>query len=72
MNPNVNEALLTEKQAATFIAMSVSFLRQSRMDGQRRNRCSGPPWVQAGRSVRYDPVDLEKWKADHRRFPTEA
>ena len=72
MNPKVNEDLLTEKQAATYIAMSVSFLRQSRMDGCRRNRCPGPPWIQAGRGVRYDPVDLEKWKADHRRFPTEA
>ena len=71
MNSHVNEALLTERQAAASIAMSVSFLRQSRMDGIRRNRCPGPPWVQVGRSVRYDPVDIEKWKARHRRFPTE-
>ncbi len=72
MNAQVNEALLTEKQAAAFIAMSVSFLRQSRMDGKRSTRSPAPPWVQVGKSIRYDPLDLRAWKAEHRRFPTEA
>jgi predicted DNA-binding transcriptional regulator AlpA len=54
--------LLTEKQAAKYIGMSRSFLRQSRMDGNRNNRTPGPPWIQVGsRSIRYRVEDLDEW-----------
>ena len=44
---------LTEKEAARYTAMSCSFLRQARMDGDRKNRTPGPPYLKIGRSVRY-------------------
>ncbi|MEE9473839.1 MAG: DNA-binding protein, partial [Acidimicrobiia bacterium] len=33
--------------------MSVPFLRQSRMEGNRENRTPGPPFIKVGRAVRY-------------------
>ena len=58
--------VLIEKQAAWYIAMSVSFLRQSRMNGDRRNRTPGPPFVRIGRSIRYRVEDLDRWLLEHR------
>lgn len=52
---------LTENQAATYIAMSRSFLAQSRMDGNRGNRTPAPPFIKIGRSVRYLREDLDRW-----------
>jgi len=56
-----NSRALTENQAATYIAMSRSFLAQSRMDGNRDNRTPAPPFIKIGRSVRYLREDLDRW-----------
>ncbi len=61
-----NHRLLTEKQAAPYIGMSRSFLRQSRMNGKRRNRTSGPPFLKIGRKVLYLADDLDAWLLEHR------
>ncbi len=54
--------LLTEAQAAQYIGMSRSFLRQSRMHGIRENRTPGPAWIQVGtRSIRYPIASLDEW-----------
>ena len=54
--------LLTEAEAAQYISMSRSFLRKSRMDGNRDNRTSGPPYVRVtNRAIRYDIRDLDGW-----------
>ncbi|MDG4562963.1 MAG: helix-turn-helix domain-containing protein [Candidatus Competibacter sp.] len=58
--------LLTDSEAAEYIGMSVSFLRQSRMEGRRDNRTAGPPFIRMGRSIRYDPQDLDAWLASNR------
>ena len=58
--------LLTEKQAAPYIGMSRSFLRQSRMNGKRRNRTPGPPFLKIGRQVLYLADDLDAWLLEHR------
>ncbi len=58
--------LLTEKQAAPYIGMSCSFLRQSRMNGMRQNRNPGPPFLKIGRKVLYLADDLEAWLLEHR------
>ena len=58
--------LLTEKQAAPYIGMSRSFLRQSRMNGERQNRTSGPPFLKIGRKVLYLAEDLDAWLMEHR------
>ena len=58
--------LLTEKQAAPYIGMSRSFLRQSRMNGKRQNRTPGPPFLKIGRKVLYLADDLDTWLMEHR------
>ena len=59
--------LLSEKQAAPYIGMSRSFLRQSRMNGRRQNRTAGPPFLKIGRKVLYLAEDLDAWLLEHRR-----
>lgn len=59
-------AALTEKQAATYIGMSVPYLRCDRMNGHREGRTPGPPFVKIGRSVRYLRTDLDAWLMAHR------
>ena len=57
---------LTDVEAAAYLGMSVSFLRQARCDGNRPNRTPGPPYVRLGRSIRYRIEDLEKWLEGNR------
>lgn len=61
------QRLLTEKEAAPYIGMSRSFLRQSRMNGKRKNRPPGPPFLKIGRKVLYLAEDLDAWLLAHRR-----
>jgi len=58
--------VLTEKEAATYITMSQSFLRQDRMNGYRDGRTRGPDFIKLGRSIRYRKEDLDNWLAQHR------
>ena len=60
---------LIEADAADYVGMSVSFLRQSRMDGIRENRTPGPPFVKIGRAVRYLKEDLDAWLEQYRQEP---
>ena len=53
--------VLSEIETAEYIGMSRSFLRQSRMEGNRTNRTPAPPFVKIGRSVRYIKDDLDNW-----------
>jgi len=57
----VHRELLDEVAAAAHIGMSVAFLRAARCRGRLGNRSPGPPYLQLGRSVRYDRADLEAW-----------
>ncbi len=53
---------LTEPAAAAYISMSRSFLRQSRMNGDRENRTPGPRYIRIGsRAIRYLQEDLDAW-----------
>lgn len=52
---------LTEKEAANYIGMSRSYLKQDRVNGHRINRTPGPPYVKIGRSIRYLKDDLDHW-----------
>ena len=61
MSPQENVRVLTEQQAAEYIGMSRSFLRQDRMNGRREGRTPGPVFLKIGRSVRYLKEDLDKW-----------
>lgn len=52
--------VLTEKDAASYIGMSIFYLRQRRMRG------GGPSFLRFGRSIRYQLADLEAWLSGHR------
>ncbi len=57
--------LLTEKEAAAEIGLSVRFLQQ------RRYRGDGPAFVRiSARCVRYRPQDLDAWAIARRRTST--
>ncbi len=55
-----------EAEAANYVGMSRSFLRQARMDGRRLNRTPGPPFTKIGRKVLYLKDDLDRWLEEHR------
>lgn len=57
---------LSEAEAAIYIGMSRSFLRQARMDGERHNRTPGPPFTKIGRKVLYLKDDLDSWLEQYR------
>ena len=56
----------TTAEAARYIAMSESFLRQARLDGDRESRTPGLPFVKIGRAVRYLKQDLDTWLELHK------
>jgi len=61
MLPQEYPYALTEQQAASYLSMSRSFLRQGRMKCDRENRTPTPPYLKIGRSVRYLKEDLDTW-----------
>ncbi len=62
MSTSTNINAVSEKDAAIYICMSRSFLRQGRMNGNREGRTPTPPYLKIGsRSVRYLKGDLDKW-----------
>jgi len=69
-----SQKLLTEKQAAEYLGMSRSFLRQGRMAGIRKNCTPAPDWRKIGtRSIRYSIDDLNDWIDSHPKVtPREA
>ncbi|MEI8664954.1 helix-turn-helix domain-containing protein [Pseudoalteromonas sp. B28] len=61
MPTTTNKRALSEIETAEYIGMSRSFLRQSRMEGNRINRTPAPPFIKIGRTVRYLKDDLDNW-----------
>jgi predicted DNA-binding transcriptional regulator AlpA len=68
----MTQRALREPEAAQYLSMSPSFLRQSRMDGIRENRTPGPPFVKIGRAVRYLVEDLDAWLEKYRQEPSKG
>lgn len=58
--------MLSTRDAAEFLGMSLSFLRMSRCEGHRGNRTPGPPFYRIGKVVRYSTADLRAWLAARR------
>lgn len=56
--------LLTPKEAAKVLKVSVSWLAKARMRGD------GPPYIQFGRAVRYSEQALVHWMKSRQRFST--
>jgi predicted DNA-binding transcriptional regulator AlpA len=63
-----SKKVLSEIETAEYISMSRSFLRQSRMEGNRENRTPAPPFIKIGRSVRYLKDDLDLWLSNLQKF----
>jgi predicted DNA-binding transcriptional regulator AlpA len=63
---------LTDREASIYLNMSVSFLRQSRIDGIRQNRTPGPTFVKIGRSVRHLKEDLDTWFQQYLKAPKQG
>lgn len=60
-----HKEMLSERETADYIGMSRSFLRQDRMNGYRKNRTPGPPYLRIGRNIRYPKKLLNEWITQH-------
>lgn len=58
--------LLKEAEAARYLNVSCQFLRNSRMNGRVKGRAEPPPYIRAGRMIRYCIEDLDAWIERHR------
>jgi predicted DNA-binding transcriptional regulator AlpA len=56
--------LLTAKEAARLLKVSLSWLAKARMRGD------GPPYIRIGRSIRYAEVALVQWMKSRQRLST--
>jgi len=58
----MNKRSFTEQEAATYIGLSRSFLRQARMTGPLQSKIPAPPFIKLGsRTIRYLVEDLDNW-----------
>lgn len=57
-------ALLTPKEAARLLKVSLSWLAKARMRGD------GPPFIKIGRSIRYSEAALIQWMKGRQRLST--
>jgi excisionase family DNA binding protein len=57
-------ALLTPKEAARLLKVSLSWLAKARMRGD------GPPFIKVGRSIRYSEAALIQWVKGRQRLST--
>ena len=58
--------LLTEKETAAYVRMSISYLQKDRMNCTVKGRTPGPAYIKIGKSVRYARDDLDQWLLRHR------
>ena len=56
--------LLTPKEAARLLKVSLSWLAKARMRGD------GPPFIKVGRSIRYTETSLQQWMKSRQRLST--
>ena len=52
---------MSEANAACYLGLSRSTLRQGRMDGRREKRAGSPAFVRVGRKIIYLRDDLDRW-----------
>ncbi|WP_260682905.1 helix-turn-helix transcriptional regulator [Rhizobium laguerreae] len=63
ISPNQRRMLRTD-DAATYTGVSASTLNKLRLTG------GGPDYIKLGKSVVYDPADLDAWLSSKRRRST--
>lgn len=60
--PDDDTRMLSEREAARYIGMSMSFLAKDRSNGYRYGITQGPEFVRSGRrTIRYRITDLDAW-----------
>jgi excisionase family DNA binding protein len=62
--PPVVIKLLTPKEAAELLKVSLSWLAKARMRGD------GPAYIKVGRAIRYTEVALQQWLKGNQRLST--
>jgi predicted DNA-binding transcriptional regulator AlpA len=62
--PTTAPILLTPKQAARHLNLSVSWLAKRRLAGD------GPPYIKLGGAIRYAEASLQQWMKGHQRLST--
>jgi len=65
----LEDRLLSERDAARFLSVSRSYLANGRMSGSREHGADPPPWIKLGTAVRYRLSDLREWVAARRQSP---
>ncbi len=68
MAREVDSPILKDPEAAHYIGMSESWLRQSRLRGNPE----APPYIKIGKAVRYLKADLDAWLERLRRVERET
>jgi excisionase family DNA binding protein len=63
-SPASTIVLLTPKEAAKLLKVSLSWLAKARMRGD------GPPYIRIGRSIRYAEAALMQWMKSRQRLST--
>lgn len=58
---DVKKRGFSSKEAAVYLGISESALRQSRMDGPREGRLPPPPYVRLGRKIVYLKDEMDQW-----------
>jgi predicted DNA-binding transcriptional regulator AlpA len=66
VNSMTAKVFMSEVDAAEYIGMSRSYLRQDRMNGFRAKRTPGPPFVRMGSRIKYIQSDLDTWIEQNR------
>ena len=65
-NTSLVPRTLSETDAAEYIGLSRSTLRQGRCEGRREKRMPPPPYIKLGRKILYFKEDLDRWMEMHR------
>lgn len=66
MKDNTEKRGFSSKEAAEYLGIAESTLRQTRMDGNRENRIFPPPFIKCGKKIIYLRDDLDHWLEMHR------
>jgi predicted DNA-binding transcriptional regulator AlpA len=74
LTPDDKLALLTDKEVADILKVSLSYLRKGRCTGALRNSIPPPKHIKVGRSVRYTWAEIFRWhsEVDERNLASET
>ena len=67
MSEPIQAQLLTTEEAAVILGVSAITLRKARCNGKVRAHIPPVPFIELGRTIRYDRDDLREYIAKHRK-----